>query len=161
MKHHHIRRICAKGESEIISNPARRAALTQSQRAQILAKTAGTCHVCGGPRGKGVASRPRDSSPSRRIGFVGQLLTHLSRMQRPSTQPRPGRTAPDHAPWCLCQACNQARDGFGGAANSLADSSRQKQSKTAEGIGVACSKRRIPHMKERDVRRITMVEVRC
>jgi 5-methylcytosine-specific restriction endonuclease McrA len=50
MKHNHIRRLCAA--SDVKSNPAPRMALTDSQRAQLLAKTAGTCHACGGRAGR-------------------------------------------------------------------------------------------------------------
>ena len=46
-----IRRIFAKPSRE--PRTVRRSKLTARQRAVVLAKTAGTCHVCGGPSGSG------------------------------------------------------------------------------------------------------------
>jgi 5-methylcytosine-specific restriction endonuclease McrA len=51
MKHHHIRRICARVERPPNKQP--RIALTSSERAEVFRKTAGTCHVCGDSAGKG------------------------------------------------------------------------------------------------------------
>jgi len=49
VKYHHIRRLCAL---EKPGNVTPRATLTDRERAAIFAKTAGTCHVCGGRAGK-------------------------------------------------------------------------------------------------------------
>ena len=46
-----IRRIFAKPSRE--PRTVRRSKLTARQRSVVLAKTAGTCHVCGGPSGSG------------------------------------------------------------------------------------------------------------
>jgi 5-methylcytosine-specific restriction endonuclease McrA len=49
LKHHHIRRLCAlEGPGDVTP----RATLTKRERATVLDKTAGTCHVCGGRAGK-------------------------------------------------------------------------------------------------------------
>ena len=51
MKAPDIRRIFAKSPRP--PNPNSRVTLTPRQRAQVQAKTARTCHVCGGPLGSG------------------------------------------------------------------------------------------------------------
>lgn len=48
MKQHHIRRLSVLEEPR---NVTARAALTDRERAESFAKTAGTCHVCGGRAG--------------------------------------------------------------------------------------------------------------
>ena len=50
MKHHHIRRICARADKT--STPQRTSSLTARERAIVLKITNGTCHVCGGRVGK-------------------------------------------------------------------------------------------------------------
>lgn len=49
MKHHHIRRICARPDRSF--KPGPRSALTAADRVNVRRKTGGTCHVCGGPLG--------------------------------------------------------------------------------------------------------------
>lgn len=50
MKHHDIRRLCARPDRS--SNGGPRASLTAAARATVFKKTGGTCHVCGGRVGK-------------------------------------------------------------------------------------------------------------
>ena len=50
MKHHHIRRLCETADGPSSATPRLR--LTEEQRAEVFAKTAGTCHVCGGRAGR-------------------------------------------------------------------------------------------------------------
>ncbi len=45
-----IRRICARPDKA--SSGAKRLSLTSAERAEVRAKTAGTCHVCGGRVGR-------------------------------------------------------------------------------------------------------------
>ncbi|MDP6372915.1 MAG: HNH endonuclease [Vicinamibacterales bacterium] len=50
MKHHHLRRLCTVGQD--LRNSAPRSTLTASERKEVLVKTDGNCHVCGGRAGK-------------------------------------------------------------------------------------------------------------
>lgn len=46
MKHHNIRRVCARPDRSFTPGP--RASLTTAERKAVFKKTGGTCHVCGG-----------------------------------------------------------------------------------------------------------------
>jgi len=45
-----IRRLCARPDRSLV--PDQRVSLTATERATVLKKTGGTCHVCGGPVGR-------------------------------------------------------------------------------------------------------------
>ena len=49
MKRHHIQRLC---ELSKVSNGERRTPISGAVRVEVLKKTRGTCHVCGGRAGK-------------------------------------------------------------------------------------------------------------
>jgi 5-methylcytosine-specific restriction endonuclease McrA len=85
MKYQRIRDLCARGNTPPTKNP--RTSLNKAQRAEVLAKTSGRCHVCG--------------SRLTKKWRVDHVIPH--RLEGPAV-------ASNYLP--ICRACNGLRWGY-------------------------------------------------
>jgi 5-methylcytosine-specific restriction endonuclease McrA len=79
MKHHHVRRL---SEQEGPSTGGTRRSPTKRQRKEIIAKTGGKCHVCGGSAGKHWQA---DHLVPHRMGGMGAADNYLPICRRCNT----------------------------------------------------------------------------